>query len=191
MKQFWTFNPPAFDRIDWKLPHTLSNIVCTCEECNKRRSDRSLEEVQLEVQLLTYAKQHNFPTTITEEKVINLVREGVTGGLSFVAHRYNFACQTPINRIYFYEVLNKAVSKDTTNIMTHVCGVDFNSLYPSAYSSIKSNKIPYAGGRLLMLGDFKEYILDKQKMKNIIKMRQELFIVKVKGSIPKISTVNL
>jgi hypothetical protein len=84
------------------------------------------------VQLLTYAKQHNLPTTITEEKVINLVREGVTGGLSFVAQRYNFAGETQINRIFFDEVLNKAISKDTTNVMTHVCGVDFNSLYPSA-----------------------------------------------------------
>jgi hypothetical protein len=50
-KQFWTFNSPTFDRIDCKLPHTLSNIVCTCEECKKRRSDGSLEEVQLEMQL--------------------------------------------------------------------------------------------------------------------------------------------
>jgi hypothetical protein len=36
-----------------------------------------------------------------------------------------------------------------------------------------------------MPGDFKEYILDKQKMKNIIWMRQELFIVKAKGGIPR------
>jgi hypothetical protein len=105
--------------------------------------------------------------------------------LNFVAHRYNFADETPINRKYFDEVLNKAVSKDTANIMTHVTGVDFNSLYPSSYSSIKSNKIPYTNGRLLMPGDFKEYILDKQKMKNIIRMREELFIIKVKRGIPK------
>jgi hypothetical protein len=137
------------------------------------------------MQLLSYEKQYCLPATITEEKVIKLVREGDVGGLSFATHRYNFAEETQINRKYFDEVLNKEISKDIVNIMTHVGGVDLNSLYPSAYTSINSNKIPYTGGRLLIPGDFKEYILDKQKMKNITKMRQELFIVKVEGGIPK------
>jgi hypothetical protein len=77
--EFWINNEPSFDRINSELPHTLSNIVLTCSICNRRRGSRSLEEVQLEVEILKFAKEHDLPTTINNEKVINLVRRGVTG----------------------------------------------------------------------------------------------------------------
>jgi hypothetical protein len=67
------------------------------------------------------------------------------------------------SRVEFYHVdINKTVSKDTRNIMTDVAGVELNSLYPSVYNSIKSNKIPYTKGRLLIPGDFKKYILGRR-----------------------------
>ena len=45
--------------------------------------------------------------------------------------------------------------------MTHVCGTDFNSLYPSSFSSIVNPNIAYTGGRMYMPGrllSFKEYV---------------------------------
>lgn len=32
------------DRIDNDLPHTLENVVCCCEECNKKKGKRTYEE---------------------------------------------------------------------------------------------------------------------------------------------------
>lgn len=32
------------DRIDNSLPHTPDNVVCCCEECNKKRGSKSFEE---------------------------------------------------------------------------------------------------------------------------------------------------
>jgi hypothetical protein len=69
--------------------------------------------------------------------------------------------------------------------MTHVCGVDFNSLYPSAYSSYKTNKIAYTNGRLLMTGGVKFYTIEKNRITQTIQSREELFIVSVKGRIPE------
>jgi hypothetical protein len=63
--------------------------------------------------------------------------------------------------------------------------VDFNSLYPSAYSSYKTNKIAYTDGRLLMPGGVKLYTIDKNRIAQIIQSREELFIVSVKGRIPE------
>jgi hypothetical protein len=66
-----------------------------------------------------------------------------------------------------------------------VCGINFNSLYPSAYSSIKTNKIGYTDGRLLIPGGVKFYKVDKNRIATIIQSREELFIVSVKGRIPE------
>jgi hypothetical protein len=63
--------------------------------------------------------------------------------------------------------------------------VDFNSLYPSAYNSYKTNKIAYTGGRLLMPGGVKLYTVDKNRIAQIIQSKEELFIVRVKGRIPE------
>jgi hypothetical protein len=101
---------------------------------------------------LKFCREHGLPTTITDTRVIELIRKGVTGGNSFVSHRYNIAVETHINRLIHDIDNHRVISKDTEYIMIHVCGVDFNSLYPSAYSSYKTNKIAYTGGRLLMPG---------------------------------------
>jgi hypothetical protein len=69
--------------------------------------------------------------------------------------------------------------------MTHACGVDFNSLYPSAYNSIKTNKIAYTDGRLFIPGGVKLYTIDKNRIVQIIQSREELFIISVKGRIPE------
>jgi hypothetical protein len=80
---------------------------------------------------------------------------------------------------------HRIISKNTENITTYVCGVDFNSLYPSAYSSIKTNKIAYTDGKLLMFGGVKLYTVDKNRIAQVIQSREELFIVSVKRRIPE------
>ena len=60
----------------------------------------------------------------------------------------------------------KVISYDTNNVMTHVIGVDFNSLYPSAFSSQHHPSNPYHGGKMYMPGrliDRIEIKTDKQK----------------------------
>jgi hypothetical protein len=52
--------------------------------------------------------------------------------------------------------------------MAYVCGVDFNSLYPSDYSSMKTNEIAYADGRLLIPDGVKFYTIDKNNIAQII-----------------------
>jgi hypothetical protein len=59
------------------------------------------------------------------------------GGLSNVLHRINISGETKINKFKFDMENNKVISYDTENIMTHVQGIDFNSLYPSGSASIK------------------------------------------------------
>jgi hypothetical protein len=57
-------------------------------------------------------------------------------------HRYNIKGETHINRFSFKD--NYVFSKDTNNIQTHVIGLDFNSLYPSSFSSIENVNNPYS-----------------------------------------------
>jgi hypothetical protein len=93
--------------------------------------------------------------------------------------------KTQINRL-IHDIDNHGIiSRDTENIMTHVCGVDFNYLYPSAYSSIKTNKIDYNDGGLLMPGGLKLYTIDKNRIASTIQSREELFIARVKGNNPE------
>jgi hypothetical protein len=113
----------------------------------------------MEVEKLKFCKEHGFLTTITDIQVIELIRKGVTGGYICVSHRYNITGKTHINRL-IHEIDNhRIISRDTENIITHVCGVDFNSLYPSPYSSIKTNKIACTDGRLLIPGGVKFYTI--------------------------------
>jgi hypothetical protein len=53
---------------------------------------------------------------------------------------------------------------NTENILTHITGVDFNTLYPSPYSSIPNEMIGYTGNKMMIPGNLKEYITDKQRM---------------------------
>jgi hypothetical protein len=176
---------PTFDRIDNHLSHSLNNIVLTCNECNRRRSNRSLEEVQLEVQLLKYAKANQLPLTLIDERVVALVQRGITGGLSNVYHRYNVSGTTKINKLHFDAEREKIVSKNTDNIMTHVTGVDFNSLYPSSYSSLPNEMIDYTNFRMLMPGNVTEFTKSKIRILDVLKKREDLFIVSLKGGIPR------
>ena len=74
--------------------------------------------------------------------------------------------------------------------MTHYMGVDFNSLYPSAFSSTQHEFIPYTGGRMHLPGQITNiYKCDREKVKkialDIINQKTTLFIAVVRGHIPK------
>jgi hypothetical protein len=135
-KRFTSILHPTLDRKDNFQPHTLENVVQCCELCNKSRSNRSAEETKLQIQVRQYAFKYNLPMTIDNEAVHDLIRNGITGGLSNVMHRINIGGETKINKFHYKD--GKVISKDTENTMTHAIGVDFNSLYPFCYGSIKT-----------------------------------------------------
>ena len=142
-----------------------------------------------------------------DEEAYKIIRNGITGGLSNVMHRVNIKGVTKINKFKYQvsEVINSdenetvksVVSCDTDNIMTHVLGVDFNSLYPSSYSSEKNVNNPYTGGKMFMPGRILSHIVTdtpekKQRALGVILSKNryseqygKLFIAEVKGHIPE------
>ena len=80
--------------------------------------------------------------------------------------------------------------------MTHVVGIDFNSLYPSAFSSQKHDFIPYNNNKMFMPGRVTSYAECKTlKLKNSVRAliyneenkksnKPTLFTVKLTGKIP-------
>jgi hypothetical protein len=187
----------TFDRIDCDNPHTIDNITMACYDCNISRSNRDYYVVRLETKLRRFADRKGLPYVPDNEKVIRLLQEGITGGLSNVHHRKNIAGETHVNRLYYDIVNKKVISKDLEWIITHIVSFDFNSLYPSDYSSIYSEKFPYTGHRMYMPGKIIRYYktepdgfatlsLDVRKeIMNIINSRDTLFIAKVKAHIPE------
>jgi hypothetical protein len=127
--------PPTLDRINNKLGHSKANVKACCCLCNTSRGKRDFHNVKLGVQLRKFALKNNLPQTIDNEAVYHLLRNGITGGFSNVMHRVNIAGETKVNHFSIED--DHVISKDTENIMTHVMGVDFNSLYPFSMGSIR------------------------------------------------------
>jgi hypothetical protein len=92
------------------------------------------------------------------------MQEAIVGGLSNVWHRSNIAGKIFISYLAYDYINKKVYSADTKNLVTHICGVDFNVLYPSAYSSIPNEMIGYTGNKMLMPGNFTEY---QRQAKNV------------------------
>jgi hypothetical protein len=78
---------------------------------------------------------------------------------------------------------NKINIIDTKNIITHIVGIDFNSLYPSSYSSKPHPFNPYTDGIMYMPGRDKQVIKNPEEALKIINERNEIFSVHVKGHI--------
>jgi hypothetical protein len=114
------------------------------------------------------------------------MQEAIVGGLSNVWHRSHIAGETHISYLTYNYINKKVYSTDSKNIVTHITAADFNALYPSAYSSIPNEMIKYIGNKMLMPGNFKKYIADKQRMLDIISAKKELFVVTLKGGIPEV-----
>jgi hypothetical protein len=160
-KDFSFDNQPSGDRIDCKLSHNLDNVALTCVPCSIERSNRSLELMQTIIQRKQYAVDNYFPLELTNIHVVEQMQNAIVGGLSNVWHRSNIAGETPISYLTCDYINKKVCSTNTKNLVTHITGVDFNVLYPSAYFSIPIEMICNTGNKMLIPGNFKEYIKDK------------------------------
>lgn len=143
-------NKPTLDRIDNDIGHEKTNVKLCCSICNVLRNRNDDKITRLRVQLKKYCLFKNLPMTITDEHEYTDLRNNITGGLSNVMHRVNLKGITRINKLRYKD--GKVISQDTNNIMTHVVGVDFNSLYPSAFSSNQHSFNPYHNHKMYMPG---------------------------------------
>ena len=78
-------------------------------------------------------------------------------------NRVNIKGETHINKFRYDGINNKVISYDTNNIQTQILGIDFNSLYPSAFSSNYHRFNHYHGGNMYMPGAFIRRIDAKDK----------------------------
>jgi hypothetical protein len=102
-------------------------------------------------------------------------------------HRSNIINETRINKLRIKSD-GTIDNIDTDHIMTHVTGIDFNSLYPSAFSGNAHPFNKYTGGKMYMPGRATWYQLceskeQKQRAMSVIKAQREMFVVKLKGHI--------
>jgi hypothetical protein len=100
-----------------------------------------------------------------------------TGGLSNAHNRKNIAGVDTINRLKIRDDGTIYLNK-TTNKITHIIGVDFNSLYPTAFSSAK---LSYMDKPIPLPAAFQYTIADTEKIRAMIDSRSECFFVSVKG----------
>jgi len=188
---FTNENKPSLDRLDNNLPHTVANVQATCRYCNVYKSNNDEQLTKLRLNLRKYALARNLPMTLSidDKDAYHIIRKGITGGLSNVQHRINLKGVTRINKFSYDVDENIIMDTDTNNVMTHFVGVDFNSLYPSTFASVKHDFVPYTDGKMYMPGRLKSFIKTgslklKNEARKIISGKCELFIVEVKGHIP-------
>ncbi|KAA6390015.1 MAG: hypothetical protein EZS28_014457 [Streblomastix strix] len=152
---------------------------------------------------IKYAKAC-LPTNLTDIDVYHLVRKWITGGLSNVMHRVNRSGIDFIKRLWYDKDNKKVTVLTTDHRITHVVGVDFNSLYPCVMSSEPHQFIKYTGrkmyicglqtGKMYMCGSQTGKIMgndehSKQTIQRIINSKKrftadgQLFIAEVKGHI--------
>jgi hypothetical protein len=81
--------------------------------------------------------------TLTDKETYHILRAGITSGLANVGI-------TEINKFKFENGF--VYSYDTPHTMTHICGCDFSSLYPSVCSSNSHPFVKYTGGKMWMPG---------------------------------------
>ena len=188
-RRFTNKNKPTLDRIDNSKPHIKTNLKWMCRYCNCYKSNRDELETKFFIQLRNYAEYNNLPFTINDKETLNILRSGITGGLSNVQNRDgrkgNNICKLK------YNVDNNQVEIiDTKNKITHFSSIDFNSLYPSSYSSQYNDLIPYTNHKMYMPGK----LLNKIKVEtekqfkycvDIINKKKDLFVAVIKGQIPK------
>ena len=185
-------NKPTLDRIDNKKGHSKDNVKPCCEYCNKCKSNKDEATARMNINLRKFALYYHLPFTLSEDDKVayHILREGITGGLSNVQHRINLKGITKINKLSYDPTTHTISNHDTDNIMTHFVGTDFNSLYPSVFSSNPHPFIRYTGGRMYMPGRLVKTMIcdnpiDRFAAGEIIKEKDTLFVAELKGHIPK------
>ena len=148
------------------------------------------------VQLYNYAHLNHLPFTLSRynEPDYDIMRKFITGGLSNVFNRVNIAGETKINKLVYNARIKNIEVRQTDNVMTHAVGFDFNSLYPSSFSSNPHKFIPYTDNKMLMPGKItSSFFIENKQLKDkamdlIDNGRQQtdyVFIASVKGYIPE------
>ncbi|KAA6400250.1 MAG: hypothetical protein EZS28_004229 [Streblomastix strix] len=192
--KFTVNNKPTLDRIDNSKRNSKDNVQLCCLYCNCFCSNKDKNIGKLFIQLRKYCIIRCLPTNLTNNDVYHLIRSGITGGLSNVMHRVNRAGIDFIKRLYYNKEAKKVTVLTTDHRITHVVGVDFNSLYPSVMSSEPHKFIKYTGGKIQMCGSQTCKIIgdtehSKQTILRIINIKKrftadgQLFIAEVKGHI--------
>jgi hypothetical protein len=155
---------------------------------------------QYRIQLQKYCLRNNLPMTLDDEVTYHVLRDGITGGLSNVGHRVNYSGVTKINKLTYKD--GHVYSIDTQNVMTHLTGCDFSSLYPSVCSSNPHPANPYTGHRMYMPGYqlqrlYKNNSTNEERMRVIMNPERFVcddpavisklpyFVAVVKGGIPE------
>jgi hypothetical protein len=134
-------NKPTLDRIDNNLGHSKSNVKPCCLYCIGIKSDKDEKTQKFYIQLRKFAVKNYLPMTLCkgQEELYKFIRGGIVGGLSNVHHRENIRGKTVIQKLSYDKNIDDVdlLPTNPKNIISNIIGVDFNSLYPSAYSSIK------------------------------------------------------
>ena len=148
------------------------------------------------INLSKYCIFKQLHVTFDSEDSYGILRDRITGGLSNVQHRLNLNGITKINKLKYNPTTNTVSNYDIGNVMTHFVGVDFNSLYPSVFSSKPHVFIKYTDSKMCMPGRLTgviKVIRDDQtvddevrkKALSIIHAKKSLFVAEIKGHIPK------
>jgi hypothetical protein len=105
-----------------------------------------------------------------------------TGGLSIVHNRRNIAGEDKMNRLKINPAGGVYLHK-TENGISHVIGVDFNSLYPTAFSS---TKLDYLDKPIKLPAYYRNTITNKDQIRKFISKRSDelVFFVSVVGHCP-------
>ncbi|KAA6399148.1 MAG: hypothetical protein EZS28_005323 [Streblomastix strix] len=161
-------NRPTLDRIDNKLGHSKDNVLPCCLYCNVCKANRDKKQMKLIEQQYKYTLFKQLPMTLTSDEGYQLLRKGITGGISNVIHRYNIAGETRINHFEFDQENKCVYSIDSDYVMTHVVQLDFHSQYPSVMSGEPNMLNPYTNHIIYMPAQLIEKIDDKDRCKALI-----------------------
>jgi hypothetical protein len=180
---------PTLDRKDNNIGHTKDNVLPCCNYCNTCKSNRDEKTAQLHIQLRKYALMKGLPITLQQgdEELYHIIRSNITGGLSNVHNRVNIKNVSTIKYLLVNDK-NEVEIVDTGYKITHIIGIDFNSLYPSSFSGLRHPFNKYTNHTLYMPGYVKfrlkvtpEKPEIEKNIRKIINNKKELFIVSLKG----------
>ncbi|KAA6386198.1 MAG: hypothetical protein EZS28_018277 [Streblomastix strix] len=188
-------NRPTLDRIDNSKGHSKDNVIPCCLYCNVYKANRDENQMKLMIQLRKYALFKQLTMTLTSNEGYQLLRKGITGGISNVMHRYNVAGETKINH-FEYDQENKCIySIDSDYVMTHVVQLDFHSKYPSVMCREPNMLNPYTNHVIYMPAQLIEKITDQDRCKAfmydtnrfsndpLVVDKMLLFVAEIKGHI--------